>query len=154
MSSVPGAERAFQDGYGDDFAGATDIANVEKYRPAEASHELNMHSEQIPGKVQLGPKPGAGPSVVVGTAEVELLKTIAPDIAEKLATMSNDQRQMVKNFIAGMDVNVPLDMPPRSFGVVDVPKPKRREMTEEQKERARLNLAKAREARAAKRQEE
>ena len=122
-----------------DLPDATDIANFERFRPSGGSQQLNMHNEQISGRMQFGPEPGAGPSVVFSERETALLDEIAPDIFRQLGTMTNEQRQAVKNFI-GTQRASPSEANPR----------KRREMTPEQKERARENLAKARAVRAAK----
>lgn len=85
-----------------DLPDATDVANFEQFRPSGGSQQLNMHNEQIAGRVQLGPVLGAGPSVVIGTAEAEFLETIAPDISAKLALMTNEQRAMVKDYIQNL----------------------------------------------------
>lgn len=81
---------------------ATDIANFEQFRPSGGSQQLNMHSEQIAGRIQFGPKPGVGPSVLFSDQETETLKAIDPEIASRLALMDNDQRQLVKGFISNL----------------------------------------------------
>ena len=130
----------------------TDIANIEVYRPQGASHELNMHNEQIAGTLQFGPTPSAGQAVVFADAEADLLKTVAPEISEKLAVMSNEQRQMVKDFIdqqMGMtdtgDSNVNVHAPAYQ-GPVEKPKRKKREYTAEERKAIGERLRAAREA--------
>lgn len=87
--------RLHASGYLNEAHDATDIANIERYRPREASHELNMHNEQIPGKVQFGPVPGAGPVAVMTDAESEVLKAADPDLHAKMALLDNDSRRRV-----------------------------------------------------------
>ncbi len=86
-------------GHLDELDDAKDVANFEKYRPDEASHELNMHSEQIPGRMQFGPTPGAGPMTVFSSEETAALKGLDPEIASQLVVMNNDQRASVKAFM-------------------------------------------------------
>ncbi len=86
-------------GHLDELPDATDIANFEKYRPDDASHELNMHNEQIVRPTQYGPAPGAGPMTVFSSEETSALKTIDPEIASQLVVMNNDQRASVKAFM-------------------------------------------------------
>ncbi len=82
----------------DDLADATDIANVERLRPTTASDELNMHNEQISGRIQHGPAPGTLPTVF-SDEDKAALSEIDPDIANSLATLNNDQREAVKAFL-------------------------------------------------------
>ena len=86
-------------GHLDELSDAKDIANFEKYRPEDASDELNMHNEQIPGRLQFGPKPGAGPGTVFSDQETDTLKAIDPEIASQLVVMNNEQRASVKAFM-------------------------------------------------------
>jgi hypothetical protein len=76
-----------------------DIGNVELYRPAGGSQELNMHGEQIPGKQFYMPGQ-VTPGTVMSDAEVKLLQSIDPEIAERLALLDNDQRAEVKELLA------------------------------------------------------
>lgn len=113
----------------------TDIANIEKFRPKDAAHELNMHNEQIAGKMQYGPEPGAGPAVVFTDEETETLKAADPELASRLALMPNEHRQMVKDFIANL-----------SEPGNPQPKRKRREYTPEERKAIGERLKAAREA--------
>lgn len=94
--------RMHETGILDELRDAKDVANFEKYRPTGASHELNMHGEQISGKVQYGPIPGAGPSTVISDEEKATLMEIDPEIASQIALMNNDQRAKVKEFLRGL----------------------------------------------------
>lgn len=69
------------------------ISNIERYRPAGGSFELNMHNEQIEGKTIHGPVPGAGPAAVMSDEQAAVLKEINPDLHANMALMSNDQRR-------------------------------------------------------------
>lgn len=131
-----------------DLPDATDVANFEQFRPSGGSQQLNMHSEQIPGKVQFGPKPGAGPTVVFGDAEATFLETIAPDISQQLALLSNEQRAAVKDFIQA------LNEPSRGTADsdVNVSKPKRKNDSWTPERRAAFG-AKMKALREAKKQE-
>ena len=91
--------RLHQNDHGD-LPDATDVANFECFRPSGGAQELNMHNEQIPGRMQFGPEPGAGPSVLFSDEEIEFLRASgADDIADKLSTMANEHRAAVKNFV-------------------------------------------------------
>lgn len=142
-----------------DLHDATDVANFEQFRPVGGSQQLNMHNEQIAGTLQYGPKPGAGPSVIMGEAEAEFLKTIAPDISNQLALMSNEKRQMVKDFINGLQSPAVSVSPEggQTFdsGVSDVPRLKRKSGMSEEHRQAASDRMKARHAanRAARNQE-
>jgi len=87
--------RLHASGYLDEAHDATDIANIERYRPQDASHELNMHNEQIAGKVQFGPAPGAGPAAVMSDAESEVLKIADPELHAQMALLDNESRRQV-----------------------------------------------------------
>lgn len=138
---------------------ATDVANFERFRPTGGAQQLNMHNEQIEGRIQHGPTPGAGPSVIIGDAQAEFLQTVAPDISAKLALMSNDQRAMVKDFINGLQNPVVSASQEggQTFdsGVSDVPRIKRKSGMSQEQRKAASDRMKARHAanRAAKKQE-
>lgn len=83
---------------------ATDVANFEQFRPSGGPGELNMHNEQIQGKVMFQSPPGAGP-VVVLTPDVEaFLKDYDPDLLGKIGLLSNEVRatvlEKVRNIMA------------------------------------------------------
>ena len=83
----------------DELPEATDIANLERFRPQGGAQELNMHSEQIPGRIQHGPTPGAGPAVVFSDQETETLKVLDPELHDRLALMTNEHRALVKSML-------------------------------------------------------
>jgi hypothetical protein len=83
-----------------------DISNIEIYRPEGGPGELNMHNEQIPGKVMSLPPAGAGPATVMSDEQAEMLQSINPELHGKMALLSNDQRAevlgLVDNLIGGV----------------------------------------------------
>ena len=87
-------------GHLDELEDSKDVANFERHRPTVDS--LNMHNEQIPGAIQHGPAPGAGPATVFSDADKALLQSVDPEIANSLALLDNDQRAKVKEIIAKM----------------------------------------------------
>ncbi len=89
-------------GHLDELPDSKDVANFERHRPVDASHELNMHGEQIPGAIQHGPTPGAAPATVFSDADKALLQSVDPEIASQLALLDNDQRAEVKKIIITM----------------------------------------------------
>lgn len=113
-----------------DLPDATDVANFERFRPTGGSQQLNMHNEQIAGRLQYGPKPGTGPSVIMGEKEADLLKEIAPDISGKLALMSNEQRGMVKNY---MQTLMNAEAPMAETTLIPARRKQRSGMSEEQR---------------------
>ncbi len=82
-----------------------DISNIEMYRPEGGPGELNMHNEQIPGKIMNLPPAGAGPAAVMSAEQAEMLKETNPELHGKMALLSNDQRAevlgLVDNLMAG-----------------------------------------------------
>ncbi len=83
----------------DELPDSKDVANFEKHRPSGALHELNMHNEQISGKLQFGPAPGVIPATIFSDKETDALKAIDPEIASQLVVMNNEQRASVKAFM-------------------------------------------------------
>ena len=77
-------------------SGDRDAANLEKHRPRASS--LNMDSAQIPGKQFYMPET-TGPAVTFSDAQIEALRAVDPDLAERLSTLSNPQRQVVKDIV-------------------------------------------------------
>lgn len=75
-----------------------DLCNFEKYRPTKNS--LNMDSTQIAGTNYFLPPDGAGLPVRFSDAQIELLRELAPEVAERLSLLSNDQRREVKQALA------------------------------------------------------
>lgn len=76
---------------------ATDIANVETLRPVGGSQELPMDNTVITPTEYHLPPPGAGPSVVFTDNDVATVRMFAPEIADKLALLSNDDRRSIKD---------------------------------------------------------
>lgn len=87
-----------------DHTDGIDVANIEAYRPIGGSGEANLDDAMIPGKLQFGPKPGAGPTAVMGQAESALLETINPELHGMMALLSNENRAtvlaLVRNLMA------------------------------------------------------
>lgn len=75
------------------------VANFEKYRPKTSG--LNMDGAQISGKMMFLPPDGVGRGVAFSQEQIDLLKTLAPDVAEKIGLLSNDQRSEVKEALEG-----------------------------------------------------
>lgn len=73
---------------------ATEVANLERYRPTGGAQELNMDNAQIPGKVIFLPAPGAGPATVLDPAAVAA--AFGSEMASVLALLSNEQRAELK----------------------------------------------------------
>ncbi|MCP4900119.1 MAG: hypothetical protein GY906_24375 [bacterium] len=121
-----------------------DVSNIERYRPTEASHELNMDNAQIPGAQIHLPPPGTPPAVVITEDDMAKLRAIDPEIAAKIGLASAEQRAQMLDILNGTST----ERAPRPK--TTKAKRKRRPMTPEQRERAAENLKKAREARAAK----
>lgn len=77
---------------------ATDASNIESFRPDHHSGEFNLDVAQIPGKQFSMPETPR--SVVLTDAEIALIREVAPETADKLATMSAGGRQAVKDAVA------------------------------------------------------
>lgn len=127
----------------DELADASDVANFEKYRPLEATHELNMHNEQIPGKVQHGPY-GTDLGTIITEEEKAILQSVDPEVASSLALMNNAQRASVKSFVRNLSSGFEMD----KLGK------KKREWTPEQKAKQAAAMAAGRARKAAEKQEE
>lgn len=93
-----------------------DISNVEMYRPVGGSQELNMHGEQIEGKIIHLSPPGAGPVAMMSDDQANLLKSINPDLYAKMATLSNEERANVLevvDHVAGLEKEEELSKEPK-----------------------------------------
>lgn len=77
-------------------AGTTDpdVANFERYRPSEST--LNMHNPLISGKQFFMPTT-SGPAVMFTEEQLAFLREAAPEVAERLASMTNAQRAEVRD---------------------------------------------------------
>lgn len=80
-------------------AGNTDgsVANFEKHRPRTST--LNMDGAQIGGLMTFLPPDGAGSAVTFSSAQIEFLRQLAPEMADKLALLSNEQRAEIKKIL-------------------------------------------------------
>lgn len=79
-------------------------ANIEMFRPAGGPGEMNMDNAQIP--VTRTISLGANRSSTLNEREIEIIKLLAPDIYEKLALLSSEQRDDLKAAIG----DAPLDI--------------------------------------------
>ena len=91
--------RLHQNGYGD-LPDATDLANFERFRPVGGSGEMSMENAQIPQTrtTQL-PPPGAGPVTVMSNEQAEMLESMNPELHDKMALLSNEQRAEVLGLV-------------------------------------------------------
>lgn len=80
-----------------------DAANLEKHRPTGST--LNMDNAQIPGKQFFMPET-TSPAVVFSDEQIALLKALDPGLAERLSTLTNNQRAQVKE-IVGIGLEAP-----------------------------------------------
>lgn len=81
-----------------------DIANFEKYRPHKSS--LNMDGAQISGNSVFLPPVGVAPATVFSAEQIEMLKQLFPDVASRLALMSNEERSIVKDHLNGEQTEI------------------------------------------------
>jgi hypothetical protein len=72
-----------------------DISNVEMFRPVGGSGEMNMDNAQIPGAMMKLPPAGAGPASVMSDEQAEVLKDVNPELHDRMALLSNEQRAEV-----------------------------------------------------------
>ena len=81
------------------FAGGdeSDTANLEQYRPYDASHSLSMDNALIKGKsYHYG---DVEPGVVMTDAEEQKLAEIAPDLRDVMGTVSNSTRATILDLV-------------------------------------------------------
>lgn len=74
-------------------------ASIEQFRPTMST--MNMDNAQIAGKLIFLPPAGAGQPVVFTSEQLALLEQLSPEIREKLGSLSNPQRQQVKDTLNG-----------------------------------------------------
>lgn len=79
--------------------GEREAANLERHRPTTSS--LNMDNAYIQGKAIYIPA-NVGSTVTFSDEEMAQLKALKPGLAETVALMSNDQRQVVKDMLVLM----------------------------------------------------
>lgn len=79
-------------------AGTTDpdVANFERFRPTSSS--LNMHNTIVSGTQYFMPET-TSPTVMFTDAQIELLRSMAPEVADKLSMMDNATRAEVKAIV-------------------------------------------------------
>lgn len=70
-----------------------DLANIERFRPVDASHEINMHNEQIQGRDFH--MPYLPQSTVMSDAEEALLKDLDPETHAAMALLPAEAREKV-----------------------------------------------------------
>lgn len=80
---------------GDDL----ESASIESFRPTTSN--MNMDGALIQSKQFFLPPPNVGPAVTFNSADIATLRKHAPDIALRLATLTNEQRAEVKEVLAG-----------------------------------------------------
>lgn len=107
-----------------------EVACIENFRPVAS--RMNMDGALIPGKQYHLPPPGAGLPVAFSDEQLALLRSLSPEIADKLGTLSNDERREVKEAITAPEA------------------PAKRVMTEEHKKKLRDGAARARAEKAGK----
>lgn len=78
-----------------------DVANFERFRPTQSN--MNMDGAQISGKKYYFPPLGAAPSVTFSKDELAFLKDVSPELAEKLALLSNEDRAQVKKALGSKE---------------------------------------------------
>ena len=84
-------------------ADAGEVANIEKFRPIGGSQELNMHGNLIEGREYHLPPPGAERPTVFSDEQISTLKEVAPDLGQRLASLTNAQRATVKTLLETLD---------------------------------------------------
>lgn len=81
---------------GDD---SRESASIEQHRPTTST--MNMDNVQIQGKQFFLPPYGAAMPVIFSDAQIAALKAIVPDLADRLASLSNVERAQVKETLEG-----------------------------------------------------
>lgn len=77
-----------------EFEGSS-VSNIEVYRPVGGPNELSMDGAQIAGKQWNFGVGGAVDSVLFTPAQLAILKLLSPEIHDKIALLSADQRREV-----------------------------------------------------------
>jgi hypothetical protein len=75
-----------------------DIASIERYRPVTST--MPMHDTQIQGKIMFMPPPDVGQAAVFSDEQIEMLRSLDPELADKIAMLTNVQRQEVKEVLS------------------------------------------------------
>ena len=79
--------------------GEREAANLERHRPASST--LNMDNAVVQGKAIYIPD-NVGSTVTFSDAELDQLNALKPGLRDSVGTMSNEQRQVVKDMLALM----------------------------------------------------
>lgn len=74
-----------------------ECTKIERFRPRDST--LGMHSAFIPGQQYFLPPDGAGRSVAFSEDQLAMLRSIAPDVADKIGLMNNEQRGEIKEIV-------------------------------------------------------
>ena len=132
-------------------SGNRDAANLEKHRPRDST--LSMDNAQIPGKQFFMPET-AGLAVRFSDEQIAALRTLDPELADRLSTLTNKQRTQVKDIVEGIGLKAP-DPVQSAAGKLGVrmreakKKRNRKPLTPEQKDALLKRLADARAKKAA-----
>lgn len=86
-------------------SGDTNAANIERHRPVTST--LNMDNAQIPGKQIFLPENPDGLGVTFSSEQLELLRKLSPDIADKIGSLTNRERGLVKQAMEGIGLEEP-----------------------------------------------
>lgn len=112
-------------------SGNREVANLEKHRPTVST--LSMDNAQIPGKAIYLPENPDGLGVTFSEAQLALLEQLAPDLRQRLASLTNSERSSVKSAMEGIGLAVE----PKKRKA----KPERKPWTQEQKDALKARLA-------------
>ncbi len=126
-----------------------DAANLEKHRPRTST--LSMDNAQIQGKQIFLPENPDGRGVTFSDAQLALLKSLDPEMAARIGSLSNSQRARVKEIVGiGLEVEAP------SAASIAGKKgaEKKRQMSEEQKAALAAGRAKAKARREAEKKQD
>ena len=102
------------DGVGD----AGEVSNIERFRPRGGPGELNMDGTLIAGRDFHLPPAGAALPALLDPDELSRLRDVDADMADRVSCLTNDQRALVKDFLAklgaepgasAVNVGAPLD---------------------------------------------
>lgn len=86
---------------GDD---SRESASIEQHRPTTST--MNMDGALIHGKQFFLPPYGAAMPVMFTDAQIAVLKSIVPDLADRLGTLDNVQRAQVKQTLEGSGIGL------------------------------------------------
>jgi hypothetical protein len=85
---------------------ATDVANIEMYRPVGGPTEGNLDNAQITPTEYFLPPPGSPPPVVFSMDDLELLNELAPDVRNRVIVMQHEERTMTLSILHKFRVKV------------------------------------------------